>query len=193
MTNSVSGPPAVAAQYRFRTDTVVSTWMTAEQLKEAALRGELTLHSHIQQVGHADWVAATNVRGLTFPEVHGIAIAAEPPPPAPVAEPVHNGVTASGPGGSARHPKFATLREVLGAYLNADIEINVPDASEHGLARVVAIGHDHFELTLESDRNRVFIPYAQIRAIWSCETSSSATLTYREAHKLTVDVERARK
>jgi hypothetical protein len=187
MPQVASGQSAAVGQYRFRTGASVSTWMSAEQLKEAALRGELTPDSHIQQVGHAEWVPATNVRGLTFPAPSAIAIA--PDTPQTIVEPTP---ATSPSAASSRHPRFANLRDVIAAYLHADIEINVPNYHEQSTARVVAVGADHFELVLESERSRVFIPYGQIRAIWSCETSASATLTYREAHKLTVELERPR-
>ncbi len=175
---------ATTGQYRYRSGSTISTWMSAEQLKEAALRGELTPESHIQQVGHAEWIAALNVKGLTFPPAGALTLAPEAAPVAAIAEPAANSAAAT-----RGHPRFMNLRDVLLAYLNADIEINVPNPREHGTARIVAVGTDHFELVLETERSRVFIPYAEIRAIWSCETSASSTLTYRESHRLTVDIQ----
>jgi hypothetical protein len=166
-----------APQYRYRSGTSVSPWMSADQLKEAALRGEVLPDSHIQQSGHAEWIPATNVRGLIFPSAQ--------PAPEPIAsEPIPTVGTAG------RHPRFVTLRDLLAAYVNAEIEINLPDSKEFGSAQLVMVGGDHFEITLESSRSRVFIPYGRIRAIWALETSSSATLNYRESHKLSVELEK---
>lgn len=171
--------------------------MSADQLKEAALRAELTPESLIQQSGHADWVPATNVRGLTFPTAQQLAeaghlglapdtpsISAVPAAPAPTPA-----AGANSAGASARQPRFATIRDLLGLYLNGEVEVNLPDSSEYSQAILVMVGNDHFEVTLDSGRGRVFVPYSRIRVIWVTETSSSATLAYREAHRISIELE----
>jgi hypothetical protein len=156
--------------------------MTADQLKEAALRGELSPESHIQQAGHVDWVPANLVRGLTFPAP---ALAAEVEAPSLEAP-----APASTAGG--RHPRFATLKDLLANFVNAEIEINLPDPTEFAAAQLCMAGNDHFEVMMETGRSRVFLPYGRIRAIWATETSTSATLTYRDSHRLTVELDAKR-
>jgi hypothetical protein len=173
-----SGGVQSTIQYRYRVGATVSAWMTADQLRDSALRGDLTPEGEVQQSGHTEWVVATHVRGLTFP--------------APEPVPGHTeGTTPSGimSNGNARVPRFATFRDLLGLYVNADIEVNLPDASEYSPAKLYAAGTDHFEVTLEGGRSRVFLPYARIQAIWVTETSTNMTLTYREAHRITIELQ----
>ena len=175
-----SAGAAVAAQYRYRIGSVVSGWMSAEALKDAAMRGDLSPDGEVQQSGHAEWVVASHVRGLAFP-----APTAES---APIAEPsgTHSGLLGNG---NARQPRLGTFRDLLGLYVNADVEINLPDASEYSPAKLYAAAVDHFEVTLETGRSRVFLPYSRIQAVWVTETSSNTTLTFRESHRLTIEVQ----
>lgn len=176
-----SGAPAVSVQYRYRVGARVSPWMTAEQLKDAAAHGELTPEGEVQQSGHTEWVLATHVRGLAFPQ-HAPEPAAAAPP---VVETMVHAAT-------LRHPRFSTFRDLLVLYANADIEVNLPDASEFSPAKLCAAGTDHFEIVLETGRSRVFLPYSRIDAIWATETSTSATMTYRESHRITVELRHAK-
>ena len=189
MPNTATGTPAAPTipQYRFRTGAAVSPWVSADQLKEAALRGELLHDSEIQQSGHAEWVPASNVRGLTFPAP---APATAPATAATEAASVVAAADAAAAAANSRHPRFATIRDLLAAYVNSEIEINLPDSTEFSSAHLCMVGGDHFEVTLESNRSRVFVPYTRIRVVWGIETSNSATLNYRESHKLTVELER---
>lgn len=175
-----AGSPATAtaAQYRFRVGAKVSGWMTAEQLKEAAAHGDLTAEGEVQQSGHAEWVLASHVRGLTFPA----PVAAVETIPAQVAE------TVAYAGANARQPRFSTFRDLLGLYANADVEVNLPDGAEFSPAKLCVAGTDHFELMLETGRSRVFLPYSRINAIWVTETSTNATLTFRESHRITIEL-----
>jgi hypothetical protein len=149
--------------------------MNAEQLKDAAAHGELTPEGEVQQSGHTEWVLATHVRGLVFPQ----------PVAEPAAAPVVETMVHAA---SLRHPRFSTFRDLLVLYANADIEVNLPDSSEFSPAKLCAAGNDHFEIVLETGRSRVFLPYSRIDAIWATETSSSATLSYRESHRITVEL-----
>lgn len=206
-----SAPSATGAQYRFRTGMVVSPWMTADQLKEAALRGDLSVDSEIQQVGHTEWVIATNVKGLVFPQqqaadphIHlaqegGAAAVAQAAGGTGSQGGSHGqGHVAGHTGGHAvhtkspMHPRFATVRDLLAAYLNADIEINLPETTDYSTAHVCMVGTDHFEVSLDGSRGRVFVPYSRIRLIWVTETSNSSTLSYREAHRVSVELEQKR-
>lgn len=182
MQGSSAGGTGVAApsaiQYRYRVGSQVSGWMSADHLREAALRGDLAPTGEVQQSGHADWVPASHVRGLSFPTPES----AEPAPvPAEVAH--------AGANGNARQPRFGTFRDLLGLYVNAEVEVNLPDSSEYSQAKLCAAGSDHFEVTLETGRSRVFLPYSRIQAVWVTETSTNSTLTFRESHRITIEVQ----
>lgn len=170
-------PPggAVSVAYRFRVGAKISAWMSAEQLKDAALHGDLPPEGEVQASGHAEWVVATHVRGLVFP----VPIPVE----AAVAEPVVHATN-----GNARSPRFSTFRDLLGLYANGDVEVNIPDPTEFSPAKLCAAGSDHFEITLEAGRSRVFLPYSRVYAIWVTETSTNSTLTYRESHRITIEL-----
>lgn len=182
MSGQTGSTPAGAAaqavaQYRFRIGAKVSAWMSADQLKDAALHGELPPDSEVQQSGHAEWVVASNVRGLAFPTL----VAAETAPVAEVAAQLANGA-------NLRQPRFSTFRDLLGLYANADVEVNIPDPAEFSPAKLCAAGSDHFEVILETGRSRVFLPYSRINAIWVTETSTNMTLTFRESHRITIEL-----
>lgn len=177
MATPASGPAAStgSTQFRYRNGTEVSGWMTAEQLKEAARRGALTALGLVQQSGQADWVAAAGVRGLFPAEAKRTDDAPAEPAAALVAEPNAHG----------RHLRFATLKEVLAAFLNADVEI--VDGSAASTRRLVAVGTDHFECLGESAREREFVPYASITRLLTVEHAANGpALAYRDTHRLRV-------
>jgi hypothetical protein len=91
--------------------------------------------------------------------------------------------------GASRQPRFGTFRDLLGLYVNADVEVNLPDAAEYSPAKLCAAGVDHFEVMLETGRSRVFLPYARIQAVWVTETSTNSTLTYRDSHRITIELQ----
>ncbi len=157
---------AVGAQYRYRGASGISSWMSAEQLREAAKQGDLAPTDEIQAAGRADWVEASSVKGLEFPG----------------AEPVEEAANLS-TSSSGHHIKFQTLKELLQAFLHNDIEIR--DGRDTLSLRLAAVGTDHFEATDEESRRRLFLPYSRIRRIVAEETSQTA-LNYREAHRISV-------
>lgn len=159
---------AVTAQYRFRGAAGVSGWMSAEQLRDAARRGELQPDDDIQAAGRADWVAASTVKGLEFPQAAAESEAA-----------------ASSPTG--HHVKFSTIKEVLGAFLHGDVEIRT--GRDVATMRLAAVGIDHFETIDEESRRRLFVPFLRIRRIVAEEAAQSAALNYRAAHRLSVSID----
>ncbi|MFZ9692483.1 MAG: hypothetical protein ACO3EP_10615 [Phycisphaerales bacterium] len=161
---------AVSAQYRYRSAAGVSGWMSAEQLREAAKRGDLAPTDQIQAAGRADWVEAASVKGLEFPGTETAEDAA-----------IANGVS------SGHHIKFATIKELLGSFLHTDVEIRT--GREATSVRLAAVGIDHFETTHEESKQRLFVPYTRVRRIVAEETSQSAALNYRDAHRLVVVID----
>jgi hypothetical protein len=158
----------VTAQYRFRGAAGISGWMTAEQLREAAKRGELQADDDIQAAGRADWVAASTVKGLEFPQVE---VESEPASAA----------------STGHHVKFATIKEVLGAFLHGEVEIRT--GRDAATMRLAAVGVDHFETIDEESKRRLFVPFARIRRIVSEESAQSAALNYRSAHRIAVSID----
>jgi hypothetical protein len=179
MATTVSGSAASTGspQYRFRNGTEVSGWMSSEQLKEAARRGVLTPIGLVQQAGQADWVPAAGVRGLFQAEAKRPEDApTEAVPAAPVATDSH---------GHGRHLRFATLKEVLAAFLNAEIEI-LEDSSSQS-RKLVAVATDHFECLDEPARQREFIPYARIARLLTVDAvANGPALAYRDSHRLRI-------
>lgn len=178
-----SGPVASTGspQFRFRNGADVSGWMSAEQLREAARRGTLTPLGLVQQAGQADWLPASAVRGLFPAEPKRIDERPAEPPTAPAAAESH---------GHGRHLRFATLKEVLAAFLNADIEI-LEDSSTQ-IRTLVAVGTDHFECLDESARQREFVPYGRIARLLTVEAAANGpALAYRDSHRLRVAITRA--
>jgi len=178
MATTAPGPVASTGspQFRFRNGTDVSGWMSAEQLKDAAKRGTLTPLGLVQQSGQAEWVPASGIRGLFPSEPKKTEEAPSEPAAATVAAEAH---------GHGRHLRFATLKEVLAAFLNADIEILEDSASQS--RKLVAVGTDHFECVGESGREREFIPYLRIARLLALEAAASGpALAYRDSHRLRV-------
>lgn len=180
MATPAPGPVASTGspQFRYRNGAEVSGWMSAEQLKEAARRGALTAIGLVQQAGQADWVPASGVRGL-FP-------AETRKPEDAAAEPA---AAAAAPGAElnahGRHLRFGTLKEVLAAFLNADVEI-VEQSAAH-VRRLVAVGSDHFECLGDSPREREFVPYGCIARLVTVESAPNGhALAYRDSHRLRV-------
>lgn len=180
MATTASGPVASTGspQFRYRLGADVSGWMSAEQLKEAARRGALTTIGLVQQAGQADWIPASGVRGL-FPAE---ARKPEETSAEPVAAPAAHATELNAHG---RHLRFATLKEVFAAFVNADVEI--VEASVARVRRLVAVGTDHFECLGESSREREFVPYASIARLVTVESAPNGhALAYRDSHRLRV-------
>lgn len=178
MATTAAGPVASTGspQFRFRNGAEVSGWMSADQLKEAARRGSLTPMGLVQQSGQADWVPASGIRGLFPSEPKRTEEAPAEAAPAPVGAETH---------GHGRHLRFATLKEVLAAFLNTEIEILEESSAQS--RKLAAVGTDHFECIDDSGREREFIPYARIARLITVEAASNGTaLAYRDSHKLRV-------
>lgn len=178
MATTAPGPVASTGspQFRYRNGAEVSGWMSADQLKEAAKRGSLTPIGLVQQAGQIDWVPAAGVRGLFPAEMRKAD--------EPAAEAVPAAVAAE-PHGHGRHLRFATLKEVLAAFLNSEVEILESSSSQ--LRKLVAVGTDHFECLDEGGREREFIPYARIARLVTVEAvANGPALAYRDSHRLRV-------
>lgn len=178
MATTAPGPVASTGspQFRYRNGTDVSGWMSADQLKDAAKRGALTPIGLVQQAGQVDWVPASGIRGLFPAEARKSEETPAEAAPAPAAADTH---------GHGRHLRFATLKEVLAAFLNSDVEI-LEDASSQS-RKLVAVGTDHFECVDESGRQREFIPYARIARLVTVEAvANGPALAYRDSHRLRV-------
>lgn len=158
----------MVAQYRFRGAQGVSDWMSGEQLREAAKRGEVQPDDDIQAAGRADWVSASTVKGLEFPQSE--------------ADPETAPATATG-----HHVKFSTIKEVLAAFLHGEVEIRT--GREIATMHLAAVGVDHFETIDEESRRRLFVPFSRVRRLVAEETSQSAALNYRSAHRLSISVD----
>jgi hypothetical protein len=177
MATTASGSVASTGspQYRFRNGAEVSGWMSSEQLKEAARRGSLTPNGLVQQAGQADWVPAAGIRGLFAVEPKRVDEGVVEPAP-PVSAESH---------GAGRHLRFATLKEVLAAFLNAEIELLEDSGSES--RKLVAVGTDHFECVDDSGRYREFIPYVRIDRLLTVDVAANGpALAYRDSHRLRV-------
>jgi len=161
---AAAGGAATPQQYRFRTASGVSGWMSGEEVRAAAKRGELEPGDQIQLAGRADWIAASAVKGLEFPT-------SEPAAPTP-----H--------GSTGHHVKFATLKEVLGTFLHAEVAVQL--GRESRSMSLDAVGHDHFEATDEAERRRYFVPFARIVRVVAEEVPAGKALNYRDAHRLSI-------
>ncbi|MGA0420584.1 MAG: hypothetical protein ACO3YY_06715 [Phycisphaerales bacterium] len=161
---AAAGGAATAQQYRFRTASGVSGWMSGEEVRAAAMRGELAPDDQIQLAGRADWVDASVVKGLEFPS-------SEPAGPTTGAATGH-------------HIKFSTLKEVLGTFLHAEVEVRL--GRESRTMSLDAVGQDHFEATDEGEKRRYFVPFARVLRVVAEETSAGKALNYRDAHRLSI-------
>lgn len=168
MSGGSNAGTAVVAQYRFRGARGVSGWMSAEQLREAAKRGEVQPDDGIQAAGRADWVSASTVKGLEFTQ----------------SEPATEAIAATPTG---HHVKFATIKELLGAFLHGEVEIRT--GRDVATMHLAAVGIDHFETIDEETRRRLFVPFARVRRIVAEESAQGAALNYRGAHRLSIAID----
>lgn len=162
-----------SAQYRLRTGSGVSEWMGEQALREAASSGVIGPTTPVQQAGRSEWIEARLVDGLSFED------SSDPPAAKRMPETT----------GSGHHVRFQTLREVLAAFLNSEIEIESADGRSMFPMRLAAVGHDHFEVDRESDRLRLFVPYGRVRLIGALESDNGSALNYRQGHRLRVTID----
>ncbi len=163
MTQTTEG----TARYRIRHDGQTSPWMTADQLKQATLLGQVPPEAMVQPSGRSEWIQASAIKGLEFPA---------PPPPKEPPESVDH------------HPRFKTLRELLANFLHCPISINLRQADHFDEAELLLCCEDHFEVNLPRLNTRAFVPYARIKAIASIELEEGGN-KYRDTHKVRIEVE----
>ena len=158
------------ARFRVRHEGQTSPWMTADQLKQATMIGQVAPDAMVQQAGQPEWHQSGTIKGLEFPteaKESGSAIKEE------VID---------------THPRFKTLRDLLSNFLHHPVAINLVDADHFDDAELLLCCEDHFEINLPKRNVRAFVPYARIKAIASTELQEGGT-QYRESHKVRIEVE----
>jgi len=163
MTQATEG----TARYRIRHEGQTSPWMTADQLKQATLLGQVPPEAMVQPAGRSEWIQAGTIKGLEFP--------ASPEPVEPP-EPLDH------------HPRFKTLRDLLANFLHCPVSINLRQTDHFDEAELLLCCEDHFEVNLPRLKIRAFVPYARIKAIASIELEEGGS-QYRDTHKVRIEVD----
>jgi hypothetical protein len=163
MTQATEG----TARYRIRHEGQTSPWMTADQLKQATLLGQVPREAMVQPSGRNEWIQAGTIKGLEFPT---------PEEPQEPPEPVDH------------HPRFQTMRELLANFLHSPVSINLVEPTHFEDAELLLCCDDHFEINLPKRKVRAFVPYARIKAIASIEIEEEGN-KYRDSHKMRIEVE----
>jgi hypothetical protein len=156
------------ARYRIRHEGQTSPWMTADQLKQATMLGQVPQDALVQPAGRNEWIQAGTIKGLDFPA------AAEPAKAAPES--------------TGHHPRFNTLRDLLVNFLHCPVSINLRQVDHFDDAELLLCCEDHFEINLPRLKTRAFVPYARIKAIASTELEEHGN-KYRDTHKVRIEVE----
>lgn len=157
-------------RFRFKHEGEVSPWMTGDQLKQAAMLGQVPPESLVQPAGRSEWVPATTVRGLEFPapkEAENVEL----------------------------HPHFNTLKDLLGRFVHSSVQINLIDEHHFDEAELLMCSEDHFEVSLPRRKMQAFVPYNRIKAIATVETEpepDSDGKHFRDTHNVRIEVEMAR-
>jgi hypothetical protein len=159
------------ARYRIRHEEQTSPWMTAEQLRQAAMLGQVPLEAMVQQAGQDEWYQAGSIKGLEFPTAPEPATEEQKPK-----EPIDH------------HPRFQTLRELLANFLHCPISINLRQTDHFDEAELLLCCEDHFEVNLPRLKTRAFVPYSRIKAIASVEVDEAGK-KYRDTHTVRIEVE----
>ena len=155
-------------RFRIRHEGQTSPWMNAEQLKQAAMLGQVPPEAMVQQAGQADWHQAGTIKGLELPKPESER--------QEVSEPIDH------------HPRFKTLRDLLANFLHAAVSINLRQADHFDEAELLLCCEDHFEINLPRLKTRAFVPYSRIKAIASIEREEQGN-QYRDTHAVRIEVE----
>lgn len=160
-----------AAQFRYRFEGNVSPWMSGDELQLAAQSGTFDDTADIQKSGHADWLRASDIRGLVFTA----------PDPVEEEEPeeVHEETD--------RLTRFGTLRELLAAFVREEIELDIETPGTFTKHTLCAMSSDHFEIIDDEGKERVFIPLHRIRTITAMDTGAHGS-NYKANHLLRVSL-----
>jgi hypothetical protein len=162
MTQATEG----TARYRIRHEGQTSPWMTADQLKQATLLGQVPPEALVQPAGRNEWIQAGTIKGLEFPAP------TEPEEPDPL----------------DHHPRFKTMRDLLSNFLHCPVSINLRQSDHFDEAELLLCCEDHFEINLPRLKTRAFVPYARIKAIASIELEEGGN-QYRDTHKVRIEVD----
>ena len=163
--------PVESARYRIRHDDQISPWMTAEQLRQAAMIGQVPPQAMVQQAGQAEWHEAANIKGLQFP-----------------AEQQSENNEAATKEQIETHPRFKTMRDLLANFLHCPVSINLVESTSFDEAELLLCCEDHFEISLPTYKIRAFVPYARIKAIASIELEGQGQ-KYRDSHTVRIEIE----
>lgn len=165
---------STAARYRYRFEGKTSNWLTGDALQQVAQSGEFDETAKVQMSGHADWVIAGSIRGLSFTK------------DAPESEDVLLEDFET-PESEDRLTRFGTLRELLAAFVREEIELDHEKTGEFKLVNLCAISSDHFEIFDEEGTERIFIPFHQIQSIKATDTGKHGS-NYKQNHLLRVSL-----
>jgi hypothetical protein len=156
------------SRYRYRSEGDVSSWMTGNELQDAARNGRFQSTCEIQMAGHAEWKMASEIRGLSFTPVE---IDATEPEQADEDE--------------DRLTRFNTIRELMAAFTRQDIDLNLKTNDRFDRFNLCAISTDHFEVISDTGGERTFIPLHQVRSIVALDTGKTGS-NYRDNHLLRI-------
>ena len=156
-------------RYRYRSEGRTSPWMSGTELQTAARDGVFEGDAEVQMAGHAEWMKARDVKGLSFT-------------PAMEEEEVEPLVEEED-----RLTRFNTIREVIGAFTRQDVEIDVKERGTHVTVNLCATSTDHFEILDDEAVERTFIPFHQVRSLVAIDNGKSGSI-YRENHLLRINL-----
>jgi hypothetical protein len=153
-------------RYRYRSEGRTSSWLSGTELQQAARDRVFGAQAEIQMAGHAEWMVAGEVKGLSFEPV-------EDPMAGPVIEE------------EDRLTRFNTIRELMAAFTRHDVEIDLDEKGRFDLVNLCATSTDHFEILDDAQTERTFIPYHQVRSLVAVDTGKTGS-SYRENHRLRI-------
>ncbi|MCH2144107.1 MAG: hypothetical protein MK082_03055 [Phycisphaerales bacterium] len=156
-----------STRYRYRSEGRTSPWMSGSELQAAARDGVFTDDAQVQMAGHAEWMTARDVKGLSFTPV------AEETEPATEEE--------------DRLTRFNTIREVIGSFTRQDVEIDLKERGTHVTVNLCATSTDHFEILDDDAVERTFIPFHQVRSLVAIDNGKGGSI-YRENHLLRINL-----
>jgi hypothetical protein len=153
-------------RYRYRSEGRTSPWLSGPELQQAARDHVFGEQAEIQMAGHAEWMIAGEVKGLSFERIED-----------PSAEPAIEE--------EDRLTRFNTIRELMAAFTRHDVEIDLEEKDRFDMVNLCATSTDHFEILDDAQAERTFIPYHQVRSLVAVDTGKTGS-SYRENHRLRI-------